>query len=215
MRRVLFVIPLCLVMLAQTAPLAMLVLDTRTVRPGRLPDGWQMKVNHGTPDVAVIDNPQGRVVRLKSRANSFGIERGLDVDPQRFPYLAWKWKVSELPRGGDVRHYRTDDQAAQLLIAFDERHVLSYIWDSTAPKGTLESESPLPLVHLYALVCRSGADEANQWISEVHNIAEDYQRAFGRAPGAHVKGMRLQINAQHTGTSAESYFADIAFRGTP
>jgi hypothetical protein len=208
-------IPLCLAMLAGTMPLAMPVLDTSGIEPGRLPAGWRMKVNHGTPDVTVIDDPRGRVLRLKSRANSFGIERDLDVDSQRFPYLVWQWKVSELPRGGDVRHYSTDDQAAQLLIAFDERHMLSYIWDSTAPKGDLESESPFPLVHVFALVCRSGAGDLNQWVSETRNVAEDYERAFGHKLSSHVKGIRLQINSQHTGTSAEGYFGDIAFRATP
>jgi hypothetical protein len=30
-----------------------------------------------------------------------------------------------------------------------------------------------------------------------------------------VKGLRIQINSQHTGTMAESYFGDVAFRSTP
>ena len=30
-----------------------------------------------------------------------------------------------------------------------------------------------------------------------------------------VKGIRLQINSQHTGTSAESYFGEVSFRSTP
>jgi hypothetical protein len=45
-------------------------------------------------------------------------------------------------------------------------------------------------------------------------MALDYERAYGRrAP--RIKGLRIQINSQHTGTSAESFFGDIAFRGTP
>jgi hypothetical protein len=51
--------------------------------------------------------------------------------------------------------------------------------------------------------------EANRWIAESHNAA-DYLRAFGKlAP--HMKGLRLQINSQHTGSAAESYFADLVF----
>jgi hypothetical protein len=53
--------------------------------------------------------------------------------------------------------------------------------------------------------------EANRWIAESHNVAADYLRAFGKlAP--HVKGLRLQINSQYTGSAAESYFADLVFR---
>lgn len=39
---------------------------------------------------------------------------------------------------------------------------------------------------------------------------KDYKKFFRSEPPA-VYAMRLQINSQHTGTSAESYLADIAF----
>ena len=72
----------------------------------------------------------------------------------------------------------------------------------------------IPLVHIFAVVCQSGAAEANRWIAEKHNIAADYERAFGKAV-PRVKGVRLQINSQHTGTVAESYFGEVAFHQRP
>ncbi len=101
-----------------------------------------------------------------------------------------------------------------MLVAFDDRRVLSYIWDTTAPPGTAQNASSLPLVHIFAIVCRSGGADANRWVTEQHDIAADFQKAFGR-PAPHVKGLRLQINSQHTGTAAESYFADVVFRHAP
>ena len=56
--------------------------------------------------------------------------------------------------------------------------------------------------------------DANRWVAESRNVAADYERAFGK-PAPHVKGLRLQINSQHTGTVAESYFGEVAFRSTP
>jgi Protein of unknown function (DUF3047) len=119
--------------------------------------------------------------------------------------------VTQVSKRGDFRYFWSDDQAAQVLVAFDDRHVLSYIWDTTAPQGTMENASLPPLVHVYAIVCRSGMAEANRWIAERHNVAADYLRAFGK-PATHVKGLRLRINSQHTGSAAESYFADLIFR---
>ncbi len=208
---------LCLLVaaFASTAPLALFLFDTKAARPGRLPDGWRVKVTRGTPDLMVVNDPQGSVLHLKSRAASFALERGVDVDSSQLPYLSWRWKVTNLPPGGDFRHATTDDQAAQVLVAFADRRILTYIWDSTAPKGTVQSATSIPLVHVFAFVCRSGAAEANQWLVETRNIAADYERAFGRPPKDHVKGVRLQINSQHTGTSAESYFGDVAFRSSP
>ena len=42
---------------------------------------------------------------------------------------------------GDVRKRGYDDQALQLLIAFENKKVLSYIWDSNAPEGVSVDES--------------------------------------------------------------------------
>jgi hypothetical protein len=51
-------------------------------------------------------------------------------------------------------------------------------------------------------------------VGEVRNVAADYRRAYGK-PAPHVKGVRIQINSQHTATVAESYFGEVAFRSTP
>ena len=136
------------------------------------------------------------------------------MDPYENRYLAWRWKVTALPEGGDFRRAATDDQAAQLLVAFADRRVLTYIWDSTAPKGTMQNASSVPLVHIYAVVCESGTAEANSWVPETRDVAADYEQAYGKA-APHVKGLRIQINSQHTGTSAESYFGQVVFRNKP
>jgi hypothetical protein len=201
--------------LARGASLAFLVFDTRVAQPGHVPAGWRIKVVRGTPDVSVVNDAQGSVLHLKSRSSSYCLERGVDIDSAQYPYLTWKWKVTDLPRGGDLRDSSTDDQAAQLIVAFSDRHILDYIWDSNAPKDTIRSVSVIPFVHVFAFVCRSGPAEANRWISETRNVSDDFARVFGHRPTSPVKGIRIQINSQHTGTSAESYFGDVAFRNTP
>jgi len=101
-----------------------------------------------------------------------------------------------------------------VLVAFDDKRILTYIWDSSAPKGAMQSASSIPFVRIFAVVCRSGGSDVNQWITETRNVAADYERAYGK-PAPRVKGLRLQINSQHTGTIAESYFGEVAFRSTP
>jgi hypothetical protein len=193
------------------APPVLVVLDPAKSSAGRPPDGWVLKVRTGQPDVSTTRDGAALVLHFKSLKSSVSLERDVDVDAARLPYLAWHWKVTQLPKGGDFRHSSSDDQAAQVLVAFDDRRVLSYIWDTTAPQGTMENASSPPLVHIFAVVCRSGTAEANRWIAESHNIAADYLRAFGKS-APRVKGLRLQINSQHTGSAAESYFADLIFR---
>jgi len=199
---------------ARTSPLAVIVLGAANLGGGRVPADWTIKVNHGKPDVSVCGANDSPCVHLKSVKASFSLERGVDVNPSETPFLSWNWKVAKLPEGGDFRRSSTDDQAAQVLVAFADRRVLSYIWDTSAPKGAAQNTSSIPLVHVYAVVCRSGAAEVNSWVSESRNVAADYARAYGR-PAPRVKGLRLQINSQHTGTVAESYFGEVAFRSSP
>jgi hypothetical protein len=206
---------LVLVAPGSTSQLPIIVLNTLNWGNGRLPSDWQIKVVHGKPDISVCSQGRGdgSCLHLKSVNSSFGLEHGVDVNPQETRYLTWRWKVTQLPAGGDFRHAATDDQAAQVLVAFADHRVLTYIWDTTVPKGTAQPASSIPLLHIFAVVCESGTSEANRWIVESRDVAADYQQAYGR-PAPLVKGLRLQINSQHTGTIAESYFGEVAFRNT-
>jgi len=198
---------------ARTSQSAFVVLNTANWGAGRLPSDWQIKVNHGTPEISVCGNDDS-CLHLKSVRSSFALEHDVDLDPSQMPYLTWRWKVAQLPAGGDFRHVSKDDQAAQVLVGFADRRVLSYIWDSTAPKGAEQSASTLPLLHVFAVVCESGSSQTNHWVGESRNVAADYERAYGK-PAPRVRGLRLQINSQHTGTIAESYFGEVAFRNVP
>jgi len=205
---------LVLIFQARTSQLALIVLNTASWGTGRLPMDWFVKVNHGRPEFGTCQDDGGPCLHLKSVGASFALEHAVDVDAAQLPYLAWRWKVTQLPFGGDFRQPAADDQAAQLLVAFADRRIITYIWDSSAPKGAAQSTRAIPLVHIFAVVCESGWADANRWIAETKNVAADYQRAYGK-PAPHVKGLRIQINSQHTGTVAESYFGEVAFRSTP
>jgi hypothetical protein len=129
------------------------------------------------------------------------------------------WQVKEksgkadfaVVKDGDFRKSRTDDQAAQLFLAFTKTKAIVYIWDTTAPQGLMESTSPVPFMTVKVVVVRSGPAELGKWINETRNVYEDYKKFYGEDPPV-VSGIRLQINSQHTGTSGESWFADVVFK---
>jgi len=176
-----------------------------------VPAGWELKEKSGKADFAIVKDGDVSAVRLRSNNTSFSLQKEVKVDLKQFPLLAWKWKVTKLPVGGDFRKSRTDDQAAQLFVAFTKTKSIVYIWDTSAPQGLMEDTTPVFFMHVKVVVVRSGPAETGKWIAETRNVYEDYKKLFGEEPPA-VSGMRLQINSQHTGTSAESYFADVAFK---
>lgn len=175
-----------------------------------VPQGWQLKEKSGKADFAVVKDSDLNAVRFRSADTSFSLEKEVYVDLKQFPVLTWKWKVTKLPMGGDFRKSRTDDQAAQLFIAFSKTRAIVYIWDTTAPQGTMGDAAAPFFMSIKTVVVRSGAADTGKWLTEVRNVYDDYMKMFGDKPGG-VAGVRLQINSQHTGTSAESYFANVVF----
>src|ERR1035438_9599835 len=111
------------------APAAFVVLDAARVladKPvaSQIPQGWELKVNSGVPDVTFTGEGDAAALHFRSAKSSFGLERAVNVDPAQLPYLTWHWMVTQLPNGGDFRHNSKDDQAAQVMVAFDDRHII-------------------------------------------------------------------------------------------
>ncbi len=177
-----------------------------------IPHGWELKEKAGRADVALVESNGIKAVQLRSADTSFSLQRQIQVDVKEYPILTWKWKVNKLPTGGDFRKTKTDDQAAQLFVAFSRTEAIVYLWDSSAPEGLMANAPSPPFISIKAVVVRSGPKQTGRWLTEQRNVYEDYRRFFGtdgKAPVA--SGMRLQINTQHTRTSGESYFAEVAF----
>lgn len=183
------------------------------VKAGAPPPGWEMSEKSGKADLAFMKDGDVSAARFRSVDTSFSIQREVKVDLQKFPELTWRWKVITLPVGGDFRKSATDDQAAQLFVAFSKSKAIVYVWSSTVPAGTMQSTSPAPGMTVQVVVLRSGPKKLGTWIGERRNVYRDYQKLFGGEPPP-VSAVRLQINSQHTGTTAESLFADVAFHAT-
>jgi len=178
---------------------------------GGHPSGWQLREKTGKADYTVIQDGGISALRLRSEETSFALQKAVDIDPLLYPVLSWKWKVTRLPDGGDFRKSNADDQAAQIFLAFSNRKTIAYLWDTTAPAGSVENASGIPFVSVKAIVVRSGPNDAGRWITETRNVLEDYKALYGDEPPV-LAGIRIQINSQHTATSGESFFADVVFQ---
>jgi hypothetical protein len=175
-----------------------------------VPFGWQLKERSGKANLAVIKDGDIHALRMRSVNDSFAIQKRVNVSTRQFPIISWKWKVIALPEGGDLRRSNTDDQAAQLFLAFASRKIIVYLWDTTAPQGFIADAKAPPFMQAKAIVVRSGPAETGKWLTETRNAYEDFKQLFGEEPPP-ITGIRLQINSQHTETTGESLFADVVF----
>jgi hypothetical protein len=176
---------------------------------------WDKPVHFGTGIWEVVDDAENQALKLRTESSSFALEKTITVDLRQTPYLQWEWKVTIPPAGGDFSSPDTDDQAAQLLVVFpktffERRKVISYIWDPTAPKGTVAAAAGPIYLNVKAIVCESGASDIGNWLIEKRNVIEDYRALFGEIPDRAV-AIRMQINSQHTQSVAEVFWRTIRF----
>ncbi|MFY9269630.1 MAG: DUF3047 domain-containing protein [Candidatus Manganitrophaceae bacterium] len=178
-----------------------------------LPVGWSLRQWFGNRHlIELVEEGENRLLRMFSDKNSFGVYREFKLDPKITPILHWKWKVTRLPEGGDVRSKNKDDQAAQIYVMFPRfpkminTRLVGYLWETSAPK--LAQVVSQKSSNTRYIVLQSGKERLGEWVPETRNVYEDYKALFGEEP-PQIGGITLMIDSDDTGSSAESYFSDI------
>ena len=182
---------------------------------GGIPDGWKLDIKEGTPEIQVHREGEVEAVRFKADRSSFGLRKEFSLNIKEFPYLNWKWKVTQLPEKGDFRHKYTDDQAAQAYVLFPRfpaklnTDFVCYYWESNPKNKGLEGQSAA-WSKARVIVLQAGKEKLHQWVTEKRNVYEDYKRLFGQEPPK-VGGVAFYSNSQHTQSSAEFFLDEIYF----
>jgi outer membrane protein OmpA-like peptidoglycan-associated protein len=196
---------------------------TNPSMPGGVPEGWSLEKKTGQPIMKMLKDDGAFFLQLISSGDSsFGVRKEARIDIKKFPVLSWRWKVTKLPRGGDVRKSSTDDQALQVYVAFKESGflglntpVIGYIWDNEAPKGWSGRSPQTGGDKIRYIVLRNKTDNVGQWYTEKRNVYQDYQKLFADVnkgdPQGPTTGLQIHINSQRTKGQAESVIGDIYF----
>ena len=182
-----------------------------------IPGDWKEQT-WGKPayDLEIFSDNGQPVLHLRSKGDSSTISRDLkaSVDLNETPILEWRWKVITLPTGGNACQKSTDDEAAQVYVAWlrspeaVRSRIIGYVWDSTAPAGTIcKSQKTATVTYV---VLRAGADELGKWITERRNVVEDFRKIYDEAPDKPT-ALSLAIDSDDTRSSAESFIGPIVF----
>ena len=202
-----------------------------------LPAGWQehnfSKIPERTHYESVIEGERV-VIKAQSRSSASGLIRRIEIDPNEYPIIEWRWKIDGILKKGDARLKAGDDYAARvyLFFAYDpsllplaERikyntikllrgeyppsAVLNYIWANKVPINTL---IPSPYTKRSMMVAiQSGEGQAGQWAREERNILVDFREAFKAEPPM-ITGVAIMTDSDNTGESATAWYGDIIFR---
>jgi Protein of unknown function (DUF3047) len=183
-----------------------------------IPSDWTGQ-SWGSPryDFTIESQDSHKVLRLRSANDGSTISKDIKgkVDLAQTPLLEWSWRVTTLPAGANACRKPTDDQAAQVFLVWPRfpeavrSRIIGYVWDTTAPTGTIcKSEKTGTVTYV---VVRSGTSDLGKWLTERRNVAEDFRKIYGEAPGAPA-AVSVAIDTNDTNSKAESFMGSILFR---
>lgn len=194
--------------------------EWRAYPPGTrgVPGEWKQQT-WGKPvyDMEIVADSGQPVLRMRSNGTTSTINRDLkgSVDVNATPILEWRWKAVTLPAGGHACKESTDDEAAQVYVAWlrppeaVRSRIIGYLWDSTAPAGTICKSEKISTVTY--IILRSGPGELGKWITERRNVVEDFRKIYGEAPPDNPNALSLGIDSDDTKSSAESFIGPLVF----
>ena len=184
-----------------------------------LPDGWKLqtfsKVEKATIyQVIAEEGSPTPVIAAVADRSAAGMVRKLELDPNQYRRLRWRWKISSLLEHAQLTKKTGDDCAARVLVSFGSnwfkggvpRGTLCYVRGSTEPVGTMFT-SPY-LSDVVSIVVASGAESVGSWETIERDLVEDYQRAFGEEPGK-IRAISLMTDTDNTGSAVSAWYGQI------
>lgn len=207
--------------------------SAETAREG-MPNGWNFyriapfKKN----TVYRLENYQGKtVLSANSKTSASGLAVKLRPRQASNLWLQWEWKAINPIANADNADGYTDDAPLRILVAFDGNKsklslkekmtfemaslisgqempfaTLMYIWSGKTPVDTIITNSHTSRIKM--IVVDSGWDNLGQWHKHQRDLAADYKRAYGEAPGE-VIGIALLTDTDNTKSEARAIYGDI------
>jgi len=225
--------------LKKTADGKILIDNFQEDTPGHLPAGWydrdgnKQVINLSAQECAKyhysIEGENGNKFLHYEGMNAMHLNFPLinkqgkniyNIDVHITPVLSWKWRVFQLPNGGDVNNSSRDDAAASIYVVWGMGRVLSqkvpksvrYVWGATEPAGATFSKF---FGNQKIVVLKSGPTDEGQWVTMDRNIAEDYKHLFGRKPPHAPLAILILSDGNNTHSLVKADYDDIMLEPAP
>lgn len=202
----------------------------------KIPDHWEpmtFKNIQKQTSYRLIEKHGKTVIRAESNGSASGLIRKITIDPREYPWITWRWKISNVYEKADITSKKGDDYPARIYITFEydpdklnmlektkykmsrllygqypPHAAINYIWESKAEKETIVPNPYTERVKM--IVIESGNEYVGLWREEKRNIYEDYKKAFGEEPPM-ISGVAIMTDSDNTGEFAVVYYGDILF----
>jgi hypothetical protein len=172
------------------------------------------------------------VAAVSERSASMWRQR-LDRAPAQLGEVSFSWWVQDLIVDASVADVDREDAPARVLFGFGgdvgklpartrmlfdlaqaltgeppPYATLMYVWDATAPVGTVIVNPRTDRIR--KIVVDSGPVHLRQWRDHRRDLAADFRLAFGEEPGPLVS-VAVMTDSDNTRSQARSWFGPVTF----
>jgi hypothetical protein len=181
----------------------------------RLAD-WDAKSFKGMTDYSLVQDSGKTVIKAHSVASASGLFKKVKLDPNRYRYLRWSWKVTDIVRNGNEKTKNGDDYAARVYVVFPGRFfwqtkAINYIWANRLARGEFIPNAFTGNAMMLAV--ESGTDKRGTWVTEERDVLADFRRLFGEEP-REMGAIAIMTDTDNTGGEATAWYGDITISST-
>lgn len=178
-------------------------------------NGWEVKVFKNRTSYALVKLDGINVLKADSRGSASGLVKEITVDIKKYPYLTWRWRISNRLGPMNEKQKSGDDYSARIYIIvsggifFWNTKALNYVWSSSLPKA---SSWPNAFAGRSAqmVAIRSSGDQLDTWYEEKRNVYLDLQQMFGTEI-QYIHAVALMTDTDNSAGNAVAYYGDILF----
>ncbi len=181
---------------------------------GTLPKGWTWKSKDDSKNkpYRVASEDGNKYLEATDRGESVILGKDVNWDIRKYPYVSFRWRGKELPKGGDERYGRSVDSAAGIYFVYKKKlglipESVKYVWSTTLPRGSAMRRSGTG--RPWMVVAESGEENLGKWRTYVFNLYEAYQKTFGGDPPDKPIGIGILSDANSTDSKAFADYDDI------
>ena len=176
---------------------------------------WSHKEFSGLTHYALVKDGIDTVLKAKSHNSASGLFLRRRVDLTQYPFIHWRWKISQRLSDREERQKQGDDFAARVYLVvsggmfFWKTRAITYVWSNQMTKG---SEWPNAFAGTSAMMhsVRGKDDALNTWYSEKRNLLEDMRRMHGSGI-RYIDVLALMSDTDNAGGTVEAWYDDIYF----
>ena len=172
---------------------------------------WVNNEFSGLTHYSVVAQDGESVLQAISEAAASALVFEKKYSLTNYPILSWRWKIKDTLPKGDARIKSGDDYPARIYVVFPHwnpfmTRSINYIWANKLPQG--EHVPSLYTSNSVMIAAQSGGQNSGRWMTERHNVLEDYRRVFGEEPPA-VGAIVVMSDSDDTGGRSVGWYDDI------